>query len=152
MPHDHDLVEYSVMSYRSYVGASKSAYTNGTGSFPQTLMMYDIAAIQALYGANYNSNGDDTTYHWDPNSGEFFINGEGQGTPIGNRAFMTLWDGGGHDTYDFSNYGTDLNVDLQPGAAGFHHLGRSSLPASAISATRMATSPTRCSTTTIRPH
>jgi hypothetical protein len=115
MPHDHDSVEYSVMSYRSYVGASKSAYTNGTWSFPQTLMMYDIAAIQALYGANYNSNGGDTTYRWDPNSGEFFINGEGQGAPAGNRVFMTLWDGGGHDTYDFSNYTTNLNVDLQPG-------------------------------------
>ena len=115
MPHDHDSVEYSVMSYRSYVGASKGAYTNGTWSFPQTLMMYDIAAIQTLYGANYQTNGGDTTYHWDPNSGEFFINDEGQGAPIGNRVFMTLWDGGGHDTYDFSNYGTDLNVDLQPG-------------------------------------
>jgi len=115
MPHDHDSVEYSVMSYRSYVGASKGAYTNGTWSFPQTLMMYDIAAIQTLYGANYQTNSGDTSYHWDPNSGEFFINGEGQGAPIGNRVFMTLWDGGGHDTYDFSNYGTDLNVDLQPG-------------------------------------
>jgi serralysin len=115
MPGDHDSVEYSVMSYRSYVGASRSAYTNSTWSFPQTLMMYDIAAIQTLYGANYQTNSGDTTYHWDTNSGEFFINGEGQGAPIGNRVFMTLWDGGGHDTYDFSNYGTNLNVDLQPG-------------------------------------
>ena len=29
---------------------------------------------------------------------------------------MTLWDGGGEDTYDFSNYSTNLSVDLQPGA------------------------------------
>ena len=28
---------------------------------------------------------------------------------------MTVWDGGGTDTYDFSNYTTDLVVDLQPG-------------------------------------
>ncbi|HKU06665.1 MAG TPA: VCBS domain-containing protein, partial [Bradyrhizobium sp.] len=26
------------------------------------------------------------------------------------------WDGGGHDTYDFSNYTTNLSVNLQPGA------------------------------------
>ena len=29
---------------------------------------------------------------------------------------MTLWDGGGNDTYDFSNYTTNLSVNLQPGA------------------------------------
>ena len=28
---------------------------------------------------------------------------------------MTLWDGGGNDTYDFSNYTTNLSVNLQPG-------------------------------------
>lgn len=28
---------------------------------------------------------------------------------------MTLWDGGGHDTYDFSNYTSSLTVDLNPG-------------------------------------
>ncbi len=115
MPHDHDSLEFSVMSYRSYVGGPKSGYTNGTWSYPQTLMMYDIAALQTLYGANYQSNSGDTTYHWDPDTGEFFINGEGQGAPIGNRVFMTLWDGGGRDTYDFSNYATDMSVNLQPG-------------------------------------
>ncbi len=29
--------------------------------------------------------------------------------------FTTIWDGGGTDTYDFSNYTTNLNVNLQPG-------------------------------------
>ncbi len=28
---------------------------------------------------------------------------------------MTIWDGGGNDTYDLSNYNTDLRVDLSPG-------------------------------------
>ena len=47
MPLDHDSLEYTVMSYRSYVGASTtSGYTNASDSYPQTLMMYDIAAIQ----------------------------------------------------------------------------------------------------------
>ena len=43
------------------------------------------------------------------------INGVGQGAPGGNRIFQTIWDGGGTDTYDFSNYTTNLTVDLQPG-------------------------------------
>ena len=44
------------------------------------------------------------------------INGVAQTAPGGNKIFMTLWDGGGHDTYDFSNYTTNLSVNLQPGA------------------------------------
>ena len=28
---------------------------------------------------------------------------------------MTVWDGGGNDTYDFSNYTTNLSINLQPG-------------------------------------
>ena len=30
--------------------------------------------------------------------------------------FRTVWDGDGIDTYDFSNYTSDLNVDLEPGS------------------------------------
>lgn len=79
-------------------------------------MMYDIAAVQEMYGANFNTNGGDTVYKWNPVTGEMSINGLGQGAPAGNKVFMTVWDGGGHDTYDFSNYSTDLSVNLQPGA------------------------------------
>ena len=62
MPLDHDSIEYTVMSYRSYVGAPLTGYTVGSSSYPQTLMMYDIAALQYLYGANYNTNAGTTTY------------------------------------------------------------------------------------------
>ena len=115
MPSDRDSQEYTVMSYRSYVGASTAHYTNASGSYPQTLMMYDIAAVQALYGANYATNGGDTIYRWSPNSGEMFVNGSGQGAPVTNTVFMTLWDGGGTDTYDFSAYTAGLKISLQPG-------------------------------------
>jgi serralysin len=48
-PLERDSLEYTVMSYRSYVGASTTTgYTNGSTSFPQTLMMLDIAAIQEM--------------------------------------------------------------------------------------------------------
>ncbi|MDZ5696416.1 M10 family metallopeptidase C-terminal domain-containing protein [Chelativorans sp. M5D2P16] len=116
MPYGQHSVEYSVMSYRSYVGANEDGYKNQTWGYPQSLMMYDIAALQHMYGANYNTNSGDTVYSWNPNTGEMYIDGEGQGAPGGNRIFLTVWDGGGTDTYDFSNYGTDLKVDLRPGA------------------------------------
>jgi serralysin len=117
MPLSHDSLEYTVMSYRSYSGASTSTgYMNETWGYAQSLMMYDIAALQHIYGANYQTNNGSTTYSWSPNTGEMFINGVGQGTPGGNQVFLTVWDGGGTDTYSFTDYTTALTIDLQPGA------------------------------------
>jgi serralysin len=117
MPQDRDSLEYTVMSYRAYVGAAVTeGYPNETWSYPQSLMLYDIAALQHMYGANYSTNSGNTTYSWSPTSGEMFINGTGQGAPGGNRIFQTVWDGGGSDAYDFSNYMTSLTIDLRPGA------------------------------------
>lgn len=116
MPLDHDSLEYTVMSYRSYIGASTTTgYTNGSGSYPQSLMMYDIAALQQEYGANYGTNSGDSVYRWSPTTGQESIDGVAQAMPAGNKVFMTVWDGGGNDTYDLSNYATGVNVNLQPG-------------------------------------
>jgi serralysin len=117
MPLDRDSMEYTIMSYRSYVGASATTgYLNETWGYAQTLMMYDIAALQHMYGANFATNSGNTTYAWSPTSGEMFVDGAGQGAPGSNRIFMTLWDAGGSDTYDFSQYTSSLRVNLQPGA------------------------------------
>jgi serralysin len=45
-----------------------------------------------------------------------FVNGVGQGAPGGNQILLTVWDGGGTDTYNFTNYTTALTINLQPGA------------------------------------
>jgi serralysin len=58
----HDSLEYSVMSYSSYEGAG--TWYALDGDFPQTLMMYDIAALQYMYGANLDTSGGDTVYSW----------------------------------------------------------------------------------------
>ncbi len=44
------------------------------------------------------------------------IDGAAQGRPGGNKVFMTLWDGGGTDTYDLSGYGAGVSINLAPGA------------------------------------
>jgi serralysin len=75
----HDSVEYSVMSYKSYAGASTSALTNETWGYPRTWMMYDIAVLQAMYDADFTTNGGNTTYKCSPTTGEMFVNGVGQG-------------------------------------------------------------------------
>ena len=116
-----DSLEYTVMTYRSYPGKSLSTgYSNETWGYPQSLMMLDIAALQRMYGANFTYNAGDTIYTWSPTTGQMFVNGVGQAAPDGNRVFMTIWDGGGNDTYDLSNYSTSLStpsltIDLRPG-------------------------------------
>ena len=114
LPSDHDALPYTVMSYRSYVGGPLS-YSVSAASYPETLMMDDIRAVQTLYGANYATNSGNTVYRWSPTTGAETINGVAQPSPAANKIFMTVWDGGGTDTYDFSNYTTGVNVDLNPG-------------------------------------
>jgi serralysin len=114
----HDSLEYSVMTYRSYVDGSldeTSGFTNETFGYPQSLMMYDMAALQRLYGADFTFNGGNTVYRWSPDTGQMFVNDVGQLTPGANRVFLTVWDGGGTDTYDLSGYGTEAIIDLRPG-------------------------------------
>jgi serralysin len=117
-----DSLEFTVMSYRSKPGASTTlGYTNGTFDYPQGWMMLDIAALQAMYGADYTLRAGDTRYAWSPTTGETFIDGIGQGAPgdggggSANRVFLTIWDGGGTDTFDLSNYAGGVTVDLAPG-------------------------------------
>ncbi|BBO11168.1 MULTISPECIES: M10 family metallopeptidase C-terminal domain-containing protein [Bradyrhizobium] len=124
VPSAHDDSEYTVMSYRSYVGASTSTgYTNEAYGYPQTYMANDILALQTMYGADYTTQSGNTVYTWSPTTGQEFINGVGQpadGGGIGgsaNRVYETVWDGGGVDTYDLSNYTTNLSIDLNPGAS-----------------------------------
>jgi RTX toxins and related Ca2+-binding proteins len=116
LPYAHDSMEYSVMTYRSYVGAAGQYVENETWGYAQSLMMDDIAALQHMYGPNFSTQNGNTVYHFDPATGQAFVDGQGQGAPGANRIFLTIWDGGGTDTYDFSNYVTGLSVDLQPGA------------------------------------
>ncbi len=115
LPTNHDSMEFSVMTYRSEVGGITDHYTNEDFGYAQTYMMDDIAALQYLYGADSGFNSGDTAYSWDRTIGEMFIDGVGQGAPGANRIFLTVWDGGGTDTYDFSNYVTNLHVNLAPG-------------------------------------
>ncbi len=111
----YDGLDYSVMSYRSYLGGPTSYYTVEAWGYPQSLMMLDIAAIQDLYGADFTTQSGATVYRFDPLTGEMTVNGASAGMPGANRVFRTIWDGGGSDTIDLSAYSTDLDIDLNPG-------------------------------------
>ena len=115
LPDDLNCHEFTVMSYRSHIGAGDTGFTNAASSYPQTFMMYDIAALQHMYGADFSTNSSDTSYQWDPLTGDTTIDGSTAISTAGNCIFLTIWDGGGSDIYDLSAYQTDLQLDLAPG-------------------------------------
>lgn len=116
MPIDRESHEFTVMSYKAHIMENRdTAFAEVDGHYPQSFMMYDIAALQYLYGADFTTNAGSTTYSFAPLTGEMFVNRASQGLPAANILFRTIWDGGGTDTYDFSQYTTDLVLDLAPG-------------------------------------
>ena len=115
LPADHNSYEYSVMTYSQFPGDTGAG--DNAPHHPTTFMQDDIAALQYMYGANYGAtaNNTDTIYTWSTATGATSINGASQGAPVANYVLLTVWDGGGTDTYNFSNYTTNLSVDLNPG-------------------------------------
>ncbi len=104
---------FTVMSYDAFPGAGYNVVA--AGSHPQTPMQYDVAALQALYGANFTTHAGDTVYAWDGTTGRAFVDGVGRGVVAGNKIYETVWDGGGRDVYDFSSFSAALKLDLRPG-------------------------------------
>jgi serralysin len=149
LPDDLNSMEYSVMTYRRYVGAPDIPVSGDTQahSFAQSLMMLDIQAIQYMYGADFTTNAGNTVYSFSTTTGEMFVNGVGQGAPAGNRIFRTIWDGNGIDTYNLSNYTSDLQIDLAPGGHSNFQSGQLAQLSIANNISPAATSTMRCNST-----
>lgn len=111
--------EFSVMTYASYLGSNTSLVTEAhVGSSPQSYMMYDIAALQAYYGANFDKVGTTSLYSWDETTGQQYINGTAApntGVTATKKIFSTVWTQGALSTYDLSNFDEDQHDDLRPG-------------------------------------
>lgn len=89
LPADQDTTQYTVMSYNA---APSDLH-------PSSYMPYDIAALQHLYGAATDTRSGDDTY-------SFATAAEA----------LTIWDGGGTDTFDLFNQTAGARVDLTAGA------------------------------------
>jgi serralysin len=125
---DHDSQEYSVMTYRAYPGQQPIPGSGGQFTlpvdYPSTPMQDDIFALQWLYGADYSYNSGNTVYTWNAATGEMLVNGQRYnaqtnifgGVHAHKKIFMTVWDGGGIDTYNLANFTTNQRIDLNPGA------------------------------------
>ncbi|MDA8685176.1 M10 family metallopeptidase, partial [Planktomarina temperata] len=94
-----DNTKYTVMSYTSDNDGATSNASNGLDYIiSSTPMVYDIAAIQHLYGPAIN-NDNATVYQLDSIA------------PVS----KTIWDSGGVDTIDLTSVTTDVILDLRPG-------------------------------------
>jgi len=83
---------YTIMSY----GTDRPTALEIHSSIePPQVGTFDVAALQALYGANHTYNQTDSIYTMP-------------------ETLMTLWDGGGSDTIDFSTMVNDTSIDLRP--------------------------------------
>jgi hypothetical protein len=101
IPTGYDYRNYTIMSYNDPYGVY--AYNPAKEDFDyiiQTPMVYDIAAIQAIYGANMSYHAGDNKYVYSPDA------------PF----YAAIWDAGGTDLIDLRTFKLDCWVDLHPGA------------------------------------
>jgi serralysin len=106
-----DSNQYTVMSYwgADNTGANHSA--GGFLQFASTPLLYDVAALQKLYGANMSTRTGDTVYGFNNTSGRSAFD-----LALDPSAVFTIWDAGGVDTLDLSGYSSASRVDLRDGA------------------------------------
>ena len=104
LPEEFDNGDYTLMSY------TEPTSTALTGRYAATPMLYDVQAIQHLYGANRSYRTGDDVYVFGAND-----------------AARCIWDAGGNNTFDFSAIGGKVTIDLREGGfssttAGAHNI------------------------------
>ena len=100
-----DSQQYSVMSYFLATDTEPGAPT----SYADTLMMYDIYALQELYGVNSATRSGNDTYGFHATLGgayDFTVNLD----PL-----LCIWDGAGRDTLNLSGFGGRQIINLNDG-------------------------------------
>lgn len=101
IPIGFDLRNYTIMSNTDPRNAWWTNPATGQAEYLiKTPMVYDIAAIQSIYGANMAYHAADDVYAYSSTA------------PF----FATIWDGGGTDTIDLSAFSRACTLDLTPGA------------------------------------
>jgi len=122
-----DSRQFTIMSYFGAANTGSDHVTEGPsggGWSGATPLLHDVAALQALYGANTATRAGDTVYGYNATAGrsvyDFAAWFQPTLTPAGQTILpapiFTVWDGGGVDTLDFSATDLAVNVDLNAGA------------------------------------
>ena len=100
---------YSLMSYWWAGHLGHDHNKSGQTHYASAPLMDDITAIQKLYGANYKNRDTDTVYGFNSNTGRDFLSlNSADDAPV-----FSVWDGGGNDTLDFSQFHQDQTINLK---------------------------------------
>jgi serralysin len=104
LPKEFDNEDYSIMSYTAPTGVRYN------GKYPVSPMLYDIQAVQYLYGANMSYRAGNDVYSF-----------------TSNEAPRSVWDAGGTNTFDFSSSVNKALINLNAGtfsetAPGLHNI------------------------------
>ncbi len=95
-----DTSQYTVMSYDPHPSSS--------AIWPLTPMLYDILALQTLYGVNTATRAGATTYFGAGPASVYAL-------ADNDAMILTVWDAGGIDTFDASNQTRAVKIDLVAG-------------------------------------
>ena len=106
-----DTRQYSVMSYWDAAKTGADHFIGDSQYVGDTPLLYDILALQTLYGANMGTRTGDTVYGFNSNTGDTPFN-----FAANPAAVITIWDAGGRDTLDFSGFSGASLIDLNDGA------------------------------------
>lgn len=98
LPPAYDGYHFSIMSYTAWAEDPPNT-SSGAYFQPTTPMLYDVAAIQYLYGKNMSYHSGNTTYTFSQNQ----------------TYFQTIWDGGGKDTIVWTGTTQSCEIDLRSG-------------------------------------
>lgn len=107
-----DTRGYSLMSYWSETNTEQDFSKDGSGAYASAPLMDDIVAVQKLYGANYETRADNTTYGFYSNTGRDFYSA----TSASSKLVFSVWDGGGDDTLNFSGFTQNQKINLNEGS------------------------------------
>jgi hypothetical protein len=96
-----------LVAWADWIGADGVLYS------PQTPMLNDIMAIQAMYGADTTTRTGNTTYGFNSTVGA--ASGGIYDFTSNLHAILCLYDAGGVDTLDLSGWSTSCSISLVPG-------------------------------------
>lgn len=100
--------KYTITSYKLHPDMYYSS-TNGTGAHALGLQLFDIAALQEIYGTNTTTRDEDGTVY------KFGTN-QAFGAAATDPFIYTVWDGGGNnDIIDATGFADGVEIDLREG-------------------------------------
>ena len=117
--YEHDAVfaqdtrQYTLMSYFNAGLDGSGAHhigPDGAVRYAATPLLYDIATIQSIYGADMTTRADDTVYGFNSSAGRSVYDFSVNTSPV-----IAIWDADGRDTIDLSGFSANQRLNLQDG-------------------------------------